>query len=218
MRTRVALCLVSCTLATAACSKTGKDDDLRITNDDRHPARPRDPNDKSEPVKPPLVGPVIVLDDKQLTIDGVAVTLLPTVPDFVALFGKAERTDPTGNVIHVYENRGLLLYEAPGAGRVIELTVIFGDQPGFPFTPKKMFAGTLLVQGMPITGKTTLVDIKTKLAMFTWESGLGNDVDTYISKHQTFFIAAEGKKEVAEVAISFPQSPPPPPPPPPPPF
>ncbi|MEO7094242.1 MAG: hypothetical protein ABI175_13385, partial [Polyangiales bacterium] len=211
MRARLALLLLVCAMPLSCGKSGGKDDDLRITSDDRRPAKPHDPEDEPEPAKPKLTGPVIVLDDKQLTIDGVKLGLLPHVPDFVALFGKAERTDPTGNVIHIYEKRGLLLYETPDAGRVIELTVIFGEQPGFPFTPKKMFAGTLVVQGMRIDATTTLESVKTKLPMFKWETGLGNDVDTYISKHQTFFIAPEGKNEVAEVAISFPQEPSPPP-------
>ena len=208
MKRAAALLLLACV---SSCGRSsGTSDDLRITKDDRRPARPRDPSDKSEPAKPALAGPVIVLDDKQLTIDGKTIPPLPFVTDFVAIFGKAERTDPSGNTIHIYESRGLLLYETSG-GRVIELTVIFGEQPGFPFTPKKMFKGTLVVQGMRIEETTTLDAIKTKLTMFTWEAGLGNDVDTYISKHQTFFIAPESKKEVAEVAISFPQGTPLPP-------
>ena len=209
----VALLLVACVAGSTGCGRKDAED-LRITNDDRRPARPRDPKDEpapAEPSIPPAAGPMIVLDDKRLTIDGVLIPLEPHVSDFVALFGKAERMDPSGNTIHIYESKGLLLYESPASGgRVIELTVIFGEQPGFPFTPKKFFAGSLLVQGLRVQSTTTLADVEKKLTMFTWDHGLGNDVDTYISKHQTFFIAPEKTNEVAEVAISFPQSTPPP--------
>ena len=209
---RFALPSLFCVLLLAACGRNGGDSDLRITNDDRRPARPRDPNDKSPPPEPALATPVIVLDDKRLTIDGVEIPPLPHVSDFVARFGVAERKDPTGNTIHVYESRGLLLYEAPDDGRVIELTVIYGEQTGFPFTPKKMFAGTLVVCGMRIDAKTTTEAISTKLTKFKWDHGLGNDVDTFIGEHNTFFIPfSETKKEIAEVAISFPQGAPAPP-------
>jgi hypothetical protein len=216
MKRVVAIVAIACTGLPLACGKSGgKDDDLRITADDRRPPKPRDPKDKSAPEEPALASPVIILDDKQLTIDGKRIDLLPHLPDLVAIFGKAERTDPTGNVIHIYEKAGLVLYEEPsgsgGTGRIIELSVMVGQEPGFPFMPKKTFAGTLVVQGMKIDATTTLESIKKKLTMFTWESGLGHDVDAYISKHQTFFIAPDGKDEVAQVAISFPHDPPPPP-------
>ena len=209
--------LVASALSLAACGRSG-DSDLRITSDDRRPARPRDPNDKSSPAEPALVGPVIVLDEKQLTIDGVVIPPLPHVSDFVARFGAAERKDPSGNTIHIYEHRGLLLYERPDDGRVIELTVIYGEQKGFPFMPKKMFAGTLIVCGMRMGPKTTLDAITTKLTAFKWAHGLGTDVDTFIGVHNTFFISDPGAVEVdagpaelAEVAISFPQEAPEPP-------
>lgn len=202
-------------LFAVACGKGGKDDELKITDDKRTPATSKTgPDDGTKPSKTPTVPtaaiavagvPPIALDFTGLLIGPTRIPAKPLIADFVAIYGKADRIEELANRIHVYESKGILLYETPGgSGRVIELTLFFDRVPDISFAPKSDFAGSLTVLGKPIDKSLKIADLPTKYPALKWESGLGNDFDAEIAGHHTFFLANEGDPRLAKVSISFP--------------
>lgn len=96
----------------------------------------------------------------QVTINGIAVSNKPMVADFVAIFGKPDRTWDQGgaNKVHTWDKIGLLVYE-PYDGRCISATFPYKPMSQ-SFNPATMFGGSIIVDGNKLTPATSLATVK----------------------------------------------------------
>lgn len=111
---------------------------------------------------PPSAKFEIKLDETDLYINGTKLTL-PVKPDtLVELLGKASRVVPTEvNTIWVWDDLGVLAYQPPNVDVAKSVNIALGPRD-YEFWPKKVFQGTLTLDGAPITPGTTMQAINRK--------------------------------------------------------
>ena len=190
---------VACLIAIVAlgCSKQPKGDDLSISSDPtRKPARPRS-SDEPAP-KPSYASPVIEVGSSGFRLEGKTIAHKARLVDFTAVLGKPDRVEHLANDIHAYESKGLLLYEPPGTGNVVQLTIVF--KASIAFDPKSPFAGTLLLEGVRIGPKVSNQKLQELFPKQKWESGLGSAL---FGENKVYFNAAASAAELENVAIAF---------------
>ncbi len=203
--------LVAFALLPVACGKGGKDDELKITDERRTPATSKDGPGDGKTAKKPVASAAaatgtlgVALDFTGLLIGVTRIPAKPVVGDFSPYLGKADHIEELANRIHVFDSKGVLLYETPGGSeRVIELTLFFDRVPDISFAPKSDFAGSLTVLGKRIDKSLKIADLPTMYPALKWESGLGNDFDAEISGHHTYFLANDPDPRLVKVSISF---------------
>lgn len=107
---------------------------------------------------------VISIAGSKITANGVGVTGNGTVADWIAIYGKPDRTwSGSGiNKIHTWDKLGFIVYEPTGnVGRASSATFLFKPM-GQSYDPKTMFAGWILVDGTEFSATTSTADLKTK--------------------------------------------------------
>lgn len=106
---------------------------------------------------------VIAIDGTKIVANGVAITGNGTVADWIAIYGKPDRSwTGTGiNKIHTWDQLGFIVYEpTSNAGRASSATFLYKPM-GQKYDPKVMFAGYLLVDGTDYA-TTNISVLKTK--------------------------------------------------------
>jgi hypothetical protein len=109
---------------------------------------------------PPASDVRVVITGKTITMNGKPITGTPMVRDFISVFGKPTRTWDSGgpNRIHTWDAIGLLVYE-PKDGRAVAATFPYRAMAS-TFTPKNLFAGSIVLDGKAFTPKLSLQAIK----------------------------------------------------------
>ncbi len=107
---------------------------------------------------------VIGVAGTKITANGVAVTGNGMVADWIAIYGKPDRTWAGSgiNKIHTWDKLGFIVYEPTSpSGRASSATFLFKPM-GQSYDPKTMFAGYILVDGTDFSSVTTTSELKTK--------------------------------------------------------
>lgn len=117
---------------------------------------PRLSADDTPPVKPPEAQKLEVkVEGKELSVAGTKVVLDGEKKALVDVLGKPSRTVEKANIIHVWDDLGVIAYEQPKTGKLIEVRVALADM-NFEFWPKKLFRGKLTLDGASVTPATTI--------------------------------------------------------------
>jgi len=138
---------------------------------------------------------VIAISGTKILANGVAVTGNGTVADWIAVYGKPERTWAGGgiNKIHTWDRLGFIVYEpTSNAGRASSVTFLYKPM-GQAYDPKVMFDGYLLVDGTDYATATTSV-LKTKPGATT-PYGAG----TVVFPKGAFNVFTQGKSETLDL-------------------
>jgi hypothetical protein len=114
----------------------------------------------AKPTKPPAEIRIVVTN-KTITMNGATISGTPMVADIEAIYGKPDRTWDSGgaNKVHTWDQIGLLVYE-PYDGRCISATFPYKPM-STSFTPKKLFSGSIILDGKTFEPKLALATIKT---------------------------------------------------------
>jgi hypothetical protein len=99
----------------------------------------------------------IAIDGTRITINGSALAGAPMMSDVIAILGQPDRVwnvNDAVNQVHTWDRLGVIAYE-PMDGRCISLTMPFRPMK-MDYDPATNFAGTISVDGQPLTGSTDL--------------------------------------------------------------
>lgn len=106
---------------------------------------------------------VVAIAGTKITANGVSVTGNGTVADWIAIYGKPDRTWSSSgiNKIHTWDQLGFIVYEpTSNAGRASSATFLYKPM-GQSYDPKVMFNGYVLVDGIDCATTDTST-LKTK--------------------------------------------------------
>lgn len=108
---------------------------------------------------------VIGITGTAITANGVPVTGNGMVADWIAIYGKPDRTWTNSakiNKIHTWDKLGFIIYEPYGnPGRATSVTFLFKPMK-MEYDPKTMFAGSIVVDGGDLTAQTELNKVKSR--------------------------------------------------------
>ena len=116
--------------------------------------------DDAVPVEPQKVQ--VVFDGKVTAINDTKVPLPTTRAELTKLFGEPTRVLKLAYTILTWDEHGVYATENPKTVKVEAFTVAL-DERAYKYWPKKMFAGTVQVNGASITAHSTIDDINRAL-------------------------------------------------------
>lgn len=102
--------------------------------------------------------PVVAISGESLSINGKTLTLPCEKKDLVAALGKPDRVAKLANTMLTWDELGVFAYMKPDTTQVTLLSIAL-DRDTPSFWPKKVFAGTLTVDGATVTADSTLTAI-----------------------------------------------------------
>jgi hypothetical protein len=105
----------------------------------------------------------IVIDRANITVNGKPLALPTTVVELEKIFGKPSRTIDKGGapIIHVWDDIGIYCREY--SAKVHDLSIALDrNDLDLSFYPKRNFAGSLFIDGLPITKSSTVASINSK--------------------------------------------------------
>jgi hypothetical protein len=97
------------------------------------------------------------VDGKSLSIGSKKVPVPGDRKALVEVLGPPSRVVEKVNTLLVWDELGLLAYERPKGGPVIQVTIAVGDlSRSIDFWPRKRFNGTLSLDGAPVTASSSI--------------------------------------------------------------
>lgn len=170
--------------------------------------RAADPGaDRSAPV--PVVvlptpgrGPRVEITAAGVSIDGQLLPAQPTFEQLVAHLGQPSRSSPRANIVHTYDDHGIVLLQPHDRAEVIEISFYF-SQMDIDFQPRSLFAGAVTLNGQAVHGGLNVADIP---GLFP---GLVFDADYTLStvvnpSVEVFFRARPIGDKLGRVSVDFP--------------
>jgi len=115
-----------------------------------------------EPAATPKTDNIVVELDQKLMVNGNPVRLPWRLEEATHVLGEPERSLALANTLHVFDGKGIVLYEPPKSGAVKTLSFHF-QRDNFKFMPQKLFTGTLKVQGVRIDARATIAQLKSEI-------------------------------------------------------
>ncbi len=100
----------------------------------------------------------VKVDGGELFIAGKKISLPGKRPVLVEVLGKPSRVIEKANILLVWDELGVVAYERPEDGAVIQVTVSLGKMD-LEFWPKKMMRGKVTLDGASVTADTTIAAI-----------------------------------------------------------
>jgi len=88
----------------------------------------------------------IIVEEDKIRINGKYLTKQSTLSDFKKILGEPDRVSKLKNIIHTYDELGILLYQRPSSNVIRGITVVFGGHR-FKFSPQESFRGKLFLGG-----------------------------------------------------------------------
>ncbi len=93
--------------------------------------------------------------------------------DVIRAIGRYDRVANLANSIYTYDSKGVLLYEAPGTGKVSEINVSFIIDK-YDFSARAGFTGAFSVDNFVYNEKTTIDEVKQNLSSYKIEKAYGD--------------------------------------------
>jgi len=118
-----------------------------------------------------------------MTLNGQKVSFNLKINDIIKILGKPSRIFHKKNILNVYDDIGLVVYQIPNTKNIITLSLFYcGDN--FDFMPKRKFTSKLMVEDKIITPNMSIDSINSMYSTFTfvqqsihsvkhWKSRLG---------------------------------------------
>jgi hypothetical protein len=109
---------------------------------------------------PPVAGkkPAVAISGDSLTINGKSLTLPCTRKELIGALGNPDRESKLANPTLTWDDLGVFACVKPNTTTVTAVSIAL-DRDTPSFWPKKNFAGTLTVDGAPVTADATLAAI-----------------------------------------------------------
>jgi hypothetical protein len=110
-----------------------------------------------------------------VTVNGTKLSLPIERKDLIRLLGKPSREMELANTILTWDDLGIHAYQVLNTEKVRAIQVTL-DPETYRFSPKKVFSGSLKVEGAVVTAESTIKDINRamKQGTFRKEEGLGS--------------------------------------------
>ncbi|HEY7502158.1 MAG TPA: hypothetical protein VH740_26800 [Vicinamibacterales bacterium] len=93
-----------------------------------------------------------------MSIDGKGVTLPTERQVLIDILGEPSRVSRRANTLLTWDQLGLVAYEEPNDGLIVQITVALGAMT-FDFWPQRAFSGALELQGAALRSDTAMADL-----------------------------------------------------------
>ncbi len=122
------------------------------TADEMATATDETPEDEggAEPIVLPE-GPTVELTAAGMSIDGRSLPVQPSYDQFVELLGPPSYSSPRANIVHVYDELGIVMLQPTDRADIIEISFYFARME-IDFMPRERFNGTLTLMGRALNG------------------------------------------------------------------
>jgi hypothetical protein len=108
-----------------------------------------------------------------LYINGNKITSPWDLQEVIRAVGRYDRVANLANNIYTYDSKGVLLYEAPGSGKVSEINVSF-IVDRFDFSARSGFSGAFSIDNFRYSEKSTIDEVRRDLAAYKIEKAYGD--------------------------------------------
>ena len=121
-----------------------------------------------------------------VSINGTVIAMPADPEKLFEILGQPTRRAKLANMLHTWDELGLIAYERPGTGKVQTISVALDKQP-YKFWPKSLFGGTLIIDGAKVTAQSTIQQINADKSgvKFGRDDAIG---DTWAIEHKTCLI------------------------------
>ncbi|HPS58695.1 MAG TPA: hypothetical protein PK514_11375 [Spirochaetota bacterium] len=108
-----------------------------------------------------------------LYINGNKISSPWDLQEVIRSIGRYDRVANLANNIYTYDSKGVLVYEAPGYGKVSEINISF-IVDRYDFSAKSGFTGAFSVDNFRYNEKSTIDEVRKNLAAYKIEKGIGD--------------------------------------------
>jgi hypothetical protein len=126
----------------------------------------------------------VAISEGTITINGTKLALPVDRKDLLKVLGEPSRETPLANLLLTWDELGLHAYQRPDSTEVHAISVDLAPKE-YKFYPKKLFAGTLQVEGATIGPSSTLEEINRAMKGHTFKK---DELGAYTVSYDTTII------------------------------
>jgi len=156
-----------------------------------------------EPIVPATSdGPRIEITRAGMSINGELLPAQPTFEQFVRHFGQPSRSSPRANIVHIFDELGIVMLQPHNRAEIIEVSFYYGRMQ-VDFQPESLFNGTVSLMGEVLNGAWHVQELRGRFPMlsFDTEYTLSAVVNPSV---EVFFRERPAGDKLGRISVDFP--------------
>jgi hypothetical protein len=136
-----------------------------------------------------------------VVLNGTKLTIPFQRKDLVKLLGNPDREAKLANTILTWDELGIHAYQTLNKEEINALQVTF-DRQRLNFTPKKLFSGSLKVEGAPVTAESTVEAINRAIKPAAFQKAFGDSWQLQYDQSTLYLQKADSKTKSDKANLS----------------